>query len=283
MPGSLSRLTFFCGVLLTSAFAAAGLLLAVRRLSGGIVSPLSASGMAAVAAAGLACTLLCDWLLVAALPVDHKLSPPRERGRSRSLAGTRLLARLGLAGFLWGASGAGGGPAVALIAGSAMALGVLPLIDARELMRRGWRGDPSPARPAPSAGRVSHREGDSQRTPSPDADARAESGPQSFPEGMLQQQIRTLTLTGGESIHGTAMIGFQTGVRTAVAHVGFCPPFWETPAVQLDTIFDEVEVAVTAAEILPWGVRIECRLEEPAEEPFTIPVGFIATAPLPPR
>jgi len=34
---------------------------------------------------------------------------------------------------------------------------------------------------------------------------------------------------------------------------------------------------VTAAEVLPWGVRIECRLSEPAEEPLEIPVDLLAT------
>jgi hypothetical protein len=36
---------------------------------------------------------------------------------------------------------------------------------------------------------------------------------------------------------------------------------------------------VTAAEVLPWGVRVECRLAEPAEEPLEIPVDVLAKAP----
>jgi hypothetical protein len=39
-----------------------------------------------------------------------------------------------------------------------------------------------------------------------------------------------------------------------------------------------VEAVVTAAEILPWGVRIDCRLSEPADEPLEIPVDVAAQA-----
>lgn len=72
------------------------------------------------------------------------------------------------------------------------------------------------------------------------------------------------------------MIAVSPDARTAHAHVGFCPPFAETPVVTVTTDYDGVEATITAAEVLPWGVRIECRLEEPAEEPFEIPVDVLA-------
>jgi hypothetical protein len=50
------------------------------------------------------------------------------------------------------------------------------------------------------------------------------------------------------------------------------------PEVKVETPYDGVEATVTAAEIVPWGVRIECRLAEPAEEPIMIPVLVRATA-----
>jgi hypothetical protein len=31
--------------------------------------------------------------------------------------------------------------------------------------------------------------------------------------------------------------------------------------------------------VLPWGVRIECRLDDPAQETIEIPVDILATAP----
>jgi len=60
--------------------------------------------------------------------------------------------------------------------------------------------------------------------------------------------------------------------------VGFCPAFPVTPLVQVSTEYDGVEAVVTAAEVLPWGVRIECRLSEPADEPLEIPVDLVATS-----
>jgi hypothetical protein len=50
--------------------------------------------------------------------------------------------------------------------------------------------------------------------------------------------------------------------------------------VDVTTEYDGVEAVVSAAEILPWGVRIECRLDEPAEEAFEIPVDLFASAPV---
>jgi hypothetical protein len=279
-PCRRSGLTLFCGIVLACAVAAAGLLLAARRLSGGITAPLSVSGMAAAAALGLACTLLCDWLL--AMTDSEQIRQP-SRGLHVSPTGARLLARGGLAGFLWGASGAGGGPAVSLIAIAGVALGLLPLVDPRALLRpRGHRVMPS-RRPTPSSVGDESLHGDDQREErETEADAACESVPEGIHAELLQRQVRTLTLHGGEAIRGTAVIRFDTGMRMAVVHVGFCPPFWRTPSLDLSTACDAAEIAVVAGELLAWGVRIEARLEEPAEEPFTIPVDFVATAPLSP-
>jgi hypothetical protein len=55
--------------------------------------------------------------------------------------------------------------------------------------------------------------------------------------------------------------------------------FATLPAVEVTTDCDFVEAEVAAAEILPWGVRVECRLSEPAEEPLEIPVAIRAVRP----
>lgn len=66
--------------------------------------------------------------------------------------------------------------------------------------------------------------------------------------------------------------------RAVHGHLGFCPAFGELPEVHVETPYDGVEAVVAAAEVVPWGVRIECRLAEPAEEAITIPVLVLATA-----
>lgn len=43
--------------------------------------------------------------------------------------------------------------------------------------------------------------------------------------------------------------------------------------------YDAIEAIISAAEVLPWGIRVECRLDEPAEETIDIPVDiFVTTA-----
>jgi hypothetical protein len=49
------------------------------------------------------------------------------------------------------------------------------------------------------------------------------------------------------------------------------------PEVRVATPYDGVEATVAAAEVVPWGVRVECRLAEPAEEPIEIPVDVLAS------
>lgn len=83
---------------------------------------------------------------------------------------------------------------------------------------------------------------------------------------------------GGDSLRGRITITVPAGAKSAHGHVGFCPAFGETPRVSVTTDYDGVEATVLAAEVLPWGVRIECRLAEPAEEPLEIPVDLTADA-----
>lgn len=96
--------------------------------------------------------------------------------------------------------------------------------------------------------------------------------------GMQQRFERCTLADGGECVRGRVRVTVVTGSRLGVAHVGFCPPLPTTPAVEATTEYDGVEAVVSAAEVLPWGVRIECRLDEPAEEVIDIPVDLVATA-----
>jgi hypothetical protein len=95
-------------------------------------------------------------------------------------------------------------------------------------------------------------------------------------EHLLQQQERVTRADGTECVRGRLFLAVPTGVRTASGHVGFCPPFMTIPTVEVTTSYDEVEAIVTATEVLPWGVRIECRLDEPADEAFEIPIDIVA-------
>ena len=98
-------------------------------------------------------------------------------------------------------------------------------------------------------------------------------------DGSLLQRFERATLPhGGECVRGRVRVSIAAGSRLGVAHVGFCPPLAATPTVDVTTDYDGVEAVVSAAEVLPWGVRVECRLDEPAEEMIDIPVDLQATA-----
>jgi hypothetical protein len=98
--------------------------------------------------------------------------------------------------------------------------------------------------------------------------------------GRLQQRLERFELRGGaDCLRGRLNLAVAAGSRTGSGHVGFCPAFAETPAVQVTTDYDGVEAVVSAAEVLPWGVRVECRLAEPAEEPLEIPVDVFVQSP----
>ncbi|NCY03168.1 MAG: hypothetical protein EBX36_09745, partial [Planctomycetia bacterium] len=96
---------------------------------------------------------------------------------------------------------------------------------------------------------------------------------------VTQRFERRLQPDGSECVFGRVCVGVPEGARTGWAHVGFCPPLAALPMVDVTTDYDGVEAVVSAAEVLPWGVRIECRLDEPADEAIEIPVDFLARPP----
>ena len=99
-------------------------------------------------------------------------------------------------------------------------------------------------------------------------------------EVLLHWQERYELPDGTEHLRGQLIVNLPTGTRLATGHVGFCPSFQSIPTVEVTTEYDALEVSVTAAEILPWGVRIECRVEEPIDEQTSVPVSIIVNKPL---
>lgn len=95
---------------------------------------------------------------------------------------------------------------------------------------------------------------------------------------LVQHLERFVRVDGMECVRGRLFLAVPAGVRTASGHVGFCPPFATTPTVDVSTAYDEVEAVVAAADVLPWGIRVECRLDEPADEAFEIPIDLFASS-----
>lgn len=255
------------GLALTAAafVAAGGLTLVVRRFAGAIPG-------AATPAVLLAATL-CGAALV--LVVD---AAARER-LGRSLA---TLARCGLAA---GAAALLVPPRAetpaewaAVLTAAAVIGGVIirdPHPRHRGRRRLPWAAGRLQDRPPP-ARRPDHP---AAAPPRPAPPVRRGHDPEPAAAGLVRQRFeRRETADGADTLTGALTVTVPLGAKLASGHVGFCPSFRELPAVEVTTDYDGVEAVVSVGELVPWGVRIDCRLAEPAEEDLDIPVTLTARA-----
>lgn len=243
-PGAIVRAA---GATAAAAALACGAVIVLRRLSGAI-GPGGPGPLLGTAAAGIALVLAAD-----------------AARRAGAALGVSLAARAGLVLALAALAVPLAAPDVAgrILAGLAFIAAAVAVV---RLPRRGPESGVGPrARRSVEAGRdpgIGRRRG-----PRP---------------GVLRQRFERRELpAGAEIVRGRVVVAVPAGARTGYGHLGFCPAFAATPAVEVSTAYDGVEVTVTAAEILPWGVRVECRLAEPAEEPLEIAVDLAATSAAP--
>ncbi|MGI9176611.1 MAG: hypothetical protein ACR2IT_01990 [Pirellulales bacterium] len=244
------------------ASAACGLVLAVRRLAGGFASGDPATVWLA-AAAGIA--------LVAAADVA---------GRHGAGLAASIAARCGLVVGMVAIAVPPRGAGWLSMAAVGLALAVVAVRPAglRGVTRRGAR------QPAPFDRRSRTLDDRPQRqgrrlTPRNDRKPKPLRRDESVPGRLLQRLERFESPTGTDCLRGRVNLSIPAGGRSTHAHVGFCPAFVEMPIVEVTTEYDGVDAVVAAAEVLPWGVRVECRLSEPAEEPLEIPVDVFVKVP----
>jgi len=93
-----------------------------------------------------------------------------------------------------------------------------------------------------------------------------------------QRLSRLTTPHGQELIEGWVSVDFAAGQRTAQAHLAFCPPLRGTPEMHLEQI-DGPAARIKAAQVLPFGVRLELKLDQPTEEPAQVVVQYSACEP----
>lgn len=234
------------GGLAAAAAVGSGALLVVRRLAGAI-EPAAGGLVIGVAGAGLALVCLADAArrrgAALAVPVAARI------GLLLAVAALALPPRADVTGRI---------AAACAVAAAALAAVRLP----RPVAAGRRHVSPADRRGDPPAGRRGSRA--DRREPQP---------------GVVRQRFERRALDGGaERVRGRVVVAVPAGARTGYGHLGFCPAFPATPAVEVSTAYDGVEVTVTAAEVLPWGVRVECRLAEPAEEPLDIAVDLVAAA-----
>ncbi len=83
--------------------------------------------------------------------------------------------------------------------------------------------------------------------------------------GVSQRLVRRREPDGGEVMEGWIRVEFLPAQRQATAHVAICPPFERTPECFAEPC-DGPPSQVKVAQVLPYGVRFEVKLDEPAEE-----------------
>lgn len=93
---------------------------------------------------------------------------------------------------------------------------------------------------------------------------------------IVQQLYRVRDEDGSEVIYGTLRADFQTGQRTAVLHVGFCPPLPYLPEIEAAALPGS-DIRLKVAQALAHGARLDVRLSETPTEDCHVWIDMAAT------
>ena len=97
------------------------------------------------------------------------------------------------------------------------------------------------------------------------------------PEEVLQQLTRSGAADGSEQLAGWLRVPFAPGQRTGSVHVAFCPPFNRTPELVVEQLAGP-EARIKTAQLLPYGVRLDLKLNAAGEQPASVLLQFSARA-----
>lgn len=98
------------------------------------------------------------------------------------------------------------------------------------------------------------------------------------PHRLTQEYARASLGDGREQIRGNLHLHVPQGARTAIAHVGFCPPFAERPQFEM-RLTSGPPCRLKVGQLLPQGARIEIKLHAPPTAPQTLSLEFTADGP----
>lgn len=84
-------------------------------------------------------------------------------------------------------------------------------------------------------------------------------------DNIVQQLYRLQGEQGQEIIYGTVRADFVTGQRTAVVHVGFCPPLEYLPEIEAEALPGSY-ASIKVVQAFAHGTRLDVRLPSPAIE-----------------
>ncbi len=95
------------------------------------------------------------------------------------------------------------------------------------------------------------------------------------PHRLTQEYSRASLGEGQEQIRGVLHLHVPEGARTAIAHVGFCPPFAERPRFEM-RLASGPPCRLKVGQLLPQGARIEIKLHAPLAAAQTFSLEFTA-------
>jgi len=89
------------------------------------------------------------------------------------------------------------------------------------------------------------------------------------------QQLIYRCADGVATVEGVLRVDFAAGERTVNSHVAFCPAFSGPPHVDIE-LTGGPECSVRPTLVVPWGVRWELKLAEPAATASFVTFEFLA-------
>jgi hypothetical protein len=95
------------------------------------------------------------------------------------------------------------------------------------------------------------------------------------PDDVLQQLTLRGIPEGGHELSGWLRMPLAAGQRTGSLHVAFCPSFDDVPAIQAEQVSGP-DCRVKASQVLPYGARLDVKLEEAAREEGSVLVWLYA-------
>lgn len=231
----------------------AALVICARRAGGALTEPLSTGVLCALAGVLAAASIAFRRTVAVQLPAGGRLA------RYALWAVPSAVLALWVLGLSLQATPSGG------------LIGLVGLL----LLEEGWSW--GRFRQSSAAGRergsVTARDDAARRAPAdvlvePDDEAAEQSDP-----GISQRFVRRQGEVG-EQIEGWVRAEFAPSQRQAAAHLAICPPFARVPECFAEPA-DGPPSQVKVAQVLPYGVRLEIKLDEPAAETSQVTVEFM--------
>jgi len=258
--------------------AAVGVLLVIRRCSGGLTQPIPTLQLLVVALvlSGLAAAWRCY-----CFSADSQFVPDRQLANwLRNAAPGIVLLLFACSLSLPGSSGLGLLFFWSILVGEELVAHWFwhaPRVGAtspRELARRELTEDPVQRIPT-TAMRPSEFTLERDESTQPESDSLAVDVA-GLPDGVWQQITQAHDDDGQQVFYGRLRGEFAVGQRSTSLHVAFCPPLESVPQIFAEQI-EGPEVTIKPAQVLPYGVRFDVKRNSLGEGCETVIIEFYAS------